>query len=75
MPRTPPVTGLKETIIQNPGLMVSQLTSRLGTTYSSLQPLLVRAEAHGFLLTEAPKQPAVIYFFRDLIEIDTTHGD
>ena len=75
MPRTPPVTRLKETIIQNPGLTIDQLASRLSTSYSNLQSLLVRAEAQGLLLTEAPRRPAGIYFFRDIAVIDTISCD
>ena len=71
MPRTPPVTRLKETVVRNPGLTVSQLARRLGTSYSNLQSLLVRAEAQGLLLTEALERPAGIYFFRDIAETDT----
>lgn len=71
MPRTPPVAQLKETIIQNPGLTISQLANRLGTSYSNLQSLLVRAEAQGLLLTQVPERPAGIYFYRDLAEIGT----
>jgi hypothetical protein len=75
MPRTPEVTQLKHLIIQNPGLTIGQLVKRLDTTYNTIQSLLVRAEAQGLLLAQAPQRPAGIYFFRDLAEIDATHSE
>ena len=38
MPRTPPVTQLKATIIQNPGLNTNQLAKRLGTSIQTSNP-------------------------------------
>ena len=75
MPRTPAVTQLKHIITQNPGLKISELAKRLGTDYNNLQSLLVRAEAQGLLLTQAPQRPAGIYFYRDLTETGAAHWD
>jgi hypothetical protein len=68
MSRTPAVNRLKQTIILNPGLTASQLARRLGITHSTLQSLLVQAEAQGLLLTETLHRPVRIYLFRDLTD-------
>ena len=72
MPRTLPVTKLKHTITENPGLTISQVAARLRISESNVHSLLVSAEAQGLLLAQSHNRPARLYVYRDLTDVDPT---